>query len=91
MTALGTFWAIHLLAFVMLVVFSSEPGSGLSNSLVGVVIVSAFAYLIQLGREAVKRKRRWIVWCGLAPIVPFWVALSFPIFYFVTRDDEQTN
>ena len=92
MKALGILWAIHVSSIVMFLVIASytdgEAASGPVAYLLLVHIVFGLAYVIQLGREAVKRKRRWIVWCLLGFLVPFWHFMSFPIFYNVTRNDE---
>lgn len=43
-------------------------------------IVSAWGYLINLGRMAVRLKKSWIVWCGLTIIFQlFGVLISYPL------------
>lgn len=85
MRLLGILWALHVISLVL--VFTLDPS--MAAVTFSAFILFGLAYLIQLGREAVKRKRRWIVWCLLGVIIPLWPALSFPIFYLVTRNDEN--
>jgi hypothetical protein len=87
MKLLGMLWALHVISLAL--VFTFDPSLVVVTS--SAFIIFGLAYLIQLGREAVKRKRRWIVWCLLGVIIPLWPALSFPIFYLTTRNDEYSS
>lgn len=49
--------------------------------------VFGISFLIQLGLEAHKRGRRWIVWCLFSFLYPIWPVFAYPIFVVVTRHD----
>ena len=73
MKLLGVLWALHVISLVL--AYTLNPDLTVTAMLA--FIFFGIAYLIQLGREAVKRKRRWIVWSLLGVIIPFLAYIFF--------------
>ena len=86
MKLLAALWSLHTISPLILALML---GDNLSSLAYIAFLLFGIGYLIQLGREAVKRNRSWIVWCPLGVVIPLWPILSFPVFYFVTRNDDQ--
>jgi hypothetical protein len=80
-------WLLHLVSLISLYVLGSE----LDIATFLTALFFGLIYLVKLGREASKRGRRWIVWCLLGVFLPFWSPISYPIFLFVTRNDESRD